>query len=136
MGNIKKQLQKEGKWKKLQQLAQGNPIPNTPEQNELTKRVFERANILMQNQGKTINQINNNIAPLTINKNAQRLDDGKFIKRGAFNDGYQFGDISKTIGSTLLDIPTRIVTGATKVTQDIGDFATYGIAQRSKSIGK
>ena len=52
-----------------------------------------------------------------------------------FKDGYQFGDITKTIGSTALDLGTSATKGIFSLGEGIGDLAQYGVAQVGDWLG-
>lgn len=54
---------------------------------------------------------------------------GIFKKSNAFDDGYQFGDVSKTIGSTLANAGTSIIKGMGNVAEGVSDFGTHVAAQ-------
>ncbi len=76
-----------------------------------------------KNNAKKTNGLN-----LTINRpqNAQRK---KWFSSGAFNDGYQFGDITKTVASTATDVGLNLAQGVVRAGESIGDLAAYGGAQ-------
>ena len=56
------------------------------------------------------------------------LGDGFVKASSAFDDGYQFGDVSKTILSTTGDVALNVGKGIMNIGEGIGDLATYGIA--------
>lgn len=61
---------------------------------------------------------------------AELNPDKYFIKPSvAFKDGYQVGDVTKTVGSTLGDIGTNFVKGVVGVGQGVGKFLASGVAQ-------
>lgn len=51
-----------------------------------------------------------------------------WFKSGAYKDGYQFGDLTKTTLSTVGDVGVNLVKGAGGLVEGVGDLATYGIA--------
>lgn len=53
----------------------------------------------------------------------------------AFKDGYQFGDVSKTVGSTAGDLVTNFVEGVAGVGEGAGKLAAGGVAQIADWIG-
>ena len=71
------------------------------------------------------------IAPVK-KKEDSRLD---FFQKGAFEDGYQKGDITRTILGTAGDIKINVTKGALGVVEGIGDLATYGVAGAAKLVG-
>ena len=58
-----------------------------------------------------------------------------WVDSGAFKDGYQFGDITKTLGSTVGDIGLNVVEGIMSMGEGIGDLANYGIASIQGYLG-
>ena len=59
------------------------------------------------------------------------------LKRSeAFDDGYQFGDVTKTIGGTIGDVATNVAKGAVGVGQGAGKFLASGVAQVADWIGQ
>jgi len=58
-----------------------------------------------------------------------------WINSGAFKDGYQFGDITKSIGSTAGDIGLNVVEGIMSMGEGLGDLANYGIANIQDYLG-
>lgn len=51
-----------------------------------------------------------------------------WFEKGAFDDGYQFGDFSKTVVSSLLDVGTNATKGVMKFGEGIGDTLQYSAA--------
>lgn len=64
------------------------------------------------------------------------LEDSGYIKTGAFEDGYQFGDLTKTVGSTILSGFNSIGRGAMSFVEGVGDTINYGIADVADLLGK
>ncbi len=84
------------------------------------------------------NQINNSdytiINGLRVKKNYlnkvnSKSNKNKWFQSGAFSDGYQFGDVTKTILGTAGDIGSNITKGVLRAGESIGDLAAYGGAQ-------
>lgn len=71
------------------------------------------------------------IAP--VKEDDSRLD---FFQKGAFDDGYQFGDVSKSILGTLGDAGLGIVKGFGGVAEGIADAIGYGVAGAADLLGK
>ena len=82
-----------------------------------------------------------NLKDVTLNKtvlpirNNLKEEDGFFQKSNAFDDGYQTGDIIKTLGSTLGDIGYNIVEGAQNVSEGIADKIVSLVADIEDSKG-
>lgn len=64
---------------------------------------------------------------------AGKLD---FFQKGAFDDGYQFGDITKTILGTVGDAGVGIVKGGASLVEGITDVTRYGVAGVADAFGK
>ncbi len=52
-----------------------------------------------------------------------------FKKPKAFEDGYQIGDVSKTVGSSLADAGMNVFTGATNLVEGVVKLPLQGVAQ-------
>lgn len=57
-------------------------------------------------------------------------------KPKAFENGYQFGDVTKTVGSTLGNIGVSLGKGAVGVGQGAGKFLASGVAQVADWVGQ
>lgn len=57
-------------------------------------------------------------------------------KPKAFDDGYQFGDITKTIGGSVLDLGTGVAKGAIGIGEGVGSLLTAGVAQVADWAGQ
>lgn len=75
------------------------------------------------------------IAPIKSTK--EEKDGGllDFFQKGAFEDGYQVGDITKTILGTVGDIGLNAVKGIGGIGEGLGDLVTYGIAKGMEAYG-
>ena len=60
---------------------------------------------------------------------------GLFKGSSAFDNGYQFGDISKTIGSTVGDLALDIAEGFIRTTEGVADALQYGLAWGFDKLG-
>lgn len=58
-----------------------------------------------------------------------------FFDKGAFSDGYQFGDVTKAILGTVGDVGVGAVKGVMKMGEGIGDAAQYGVAAVADAFG-
>lgn len=63
-------------------------------------------------------------------------DDKKvdFFKKGAFDDGYQMWDITKTILGTAGDAGLNLVKGAGSLVEGVGDLISYGAAGAADAL--
>ena len=52
-----------------------------------------------------------------------------WFQANAFKDGYDFGDVSKTVGGTLGDIGVNLVQGAGSMVEGIIDFGAFMVAK-------
>lgn len=59
----------------------------------------------------------------------------KLFKTTPFDDGYQFGDITKTILGTAGDVAVDVGKGAMQLGQGIGKTGAYGVAQIAEWTG-
>lgn len=104
--------------------------------------------------GKKVNDQRNNNYPLNHIRNV--LDEGvkdvrvrstssntskkkkkdTWLSKGAFEDGYDFGDITKTILGTTGDIGLGVLHGAGSLVEGVADLATYGVSGLAKSFGQ
>ena len=85
------------------------------------------------NEFLTIREAEENIAPVrervnarkTVNKKKKDEDERKWFQKGAFEDGYDFGDITKTILGSGADLVENVGTGVIGMGEKIVDaFAT------------
>lgn len=63
------------------------------------------------------------------------VSNGKWFKSGAFEDGYQFGDLTKTVLGTVGDASTNIVKGAGNLVEGVTDLGVYGAAGIADFLG-
>jgi hypothetical protein len=81
----------------------------------------KRKKRLKEREKQLDNKFNNDIAPVGGNKDS-------WFKGGALSDGYEFGDITKTILGTAGDASLSIVKGVGRMVEGLTDVATYGVA--------
>jgi len=67
-------------------------------------------------------------------KDEDEKEERTFFKKGAFEDGYQFGDVAKTILGTGEDIKTNVGKGALKLVGGVADAVTYGVAGAADAL--
>ena len=65
----------------------------------------------------------------------EKKDTNTWFKKGAFDDGYQFGDATKTILGTVGDAAVNIGEGIFRLGEGIGDTISYGIADVHDLLG-
>ena len=58
-----------------------------------------------------------------------------WFKSGSFDDGYQFGDITKAILGTAGDVATGAVKGVGRMVEGVVDLGTYGVAGIADALG-
>ena len=73
-------------------------------------------------------RVDDDIAPVKSKDDEDDLFGLDFFQKGAFDDGYQFGDVTKTILGTAGDIGLGAVKGIASLGEGIGDLVNYGIA--------
>jgi len=78
---------------------------------------------IMQPDGTFMLEEEEEIAP--VKKDEGKLD---FFQKGAFDDGYQFGDITKSILGTAGDAGVGVVKGAAGMVEGVKDLGQYGVA--------
>lgn len=71
----------------------------------------------------------------SITKREKDSGDGSWFKKGALEDGYQFGDVSRSIGNTIGDVGLGIIQGAANMGEGIVDLGMYGVAGLSDLVG-
>ena len=71
----------------------------------------------------------------SITKKERDSEDDTWFKKGAFEDGYQFGDVTKSVGATLGDTALGVVQGAANMGEGIVDLGMYGVAGLSDLVG-
>lgn len=58
-----------------------------------------------------------------------------FFQKGAFNDGYQFGDVTKSALSTAADVGVNIGKGVFGLVEGLVDLGAYGVAGAADFFG-
>ena len=71
----------------------------------------------------------------TSSKKKNNKTSGILKKSSAFDDGYDFGDITKSTVSSALDLGTNVVKGIFNFGENIGDAIQYGAAGVSDFVG-
>ena len=62
-------------------------------------------------------------------------DENKWFKSGAFDDGYDFGDITKTILGTTGDVGVGVFKGIFNLAEGIVDLGRYGVSGAANLLG-
>lgn len=71
----------------------------------------------------------------TSSKKKNNKTSGILKKSSAFDDGYDFGDVTKSTVSTIADLGTNVVKGIFNFGENIGDAIQYGAAGVSDFVG-
>lgn len=91
---------------------------------------------LQQKGNEILQDKNNKIYDVDYIYSDLGIDNGKvFKKSSAFKDGYDFGDITKTVLDTSATLGTEVVKGVANIGENIGDLASYGIAGVADLLG-
>ena len=69
------------------------------------------------------------------NSNKNGEDKRKWFEKGAFEDGYQFGDVFKTLLGTDTDIVENVNHGLLKTAENVVDAGAYGVGAVGKMFG-
>ena len=78
------------------------------------------------------------IAPImTTSKKEEKEEAGKldFFQKGVFEDGYNFGDVTKTILGTVGDAGVGLAKGVASLGEGITDLGRYGVAGVADKLG-
>lgn len=57
------------------------------------------------------------------------------LDKGAFDDGYQFGDVTKTVGSSVGQAGTKLFEGVYGIGTSIGNLVSRGVAEVAEHTG-
>ena len=63
----------------------------------------------------------------------EKAKDDSIVKAGAFDDGYQFGDLTASLFSTGLDVASGILKGGLGLFEGVVDLGLYGLHQATGS---
>ena len=69
----------------------------------------------------------NSLADLHQAQQAGRANESTWFQKGAFEDGYQFGDVTKTILGTTNDISENVTTAVLDATENLIDTTAFGV---------
>ena len=77
------------------------------------------------------------IAPVksTVSKNVETENDNRWLKSGAFDDGYDFGDLTKSVLATSADLGLSIAEGVSGLVEGVSDLILYGAAGITGLVG-
>lgn len=92
--------------------------------------------ILQDNGTVTLSpeELSDDIAP--VKKDIAPTKKRSWFDKGLFDDGYDFGDVSKTILGTVADVPLAVDRGVGRLAEGVGDFIAGGVAQGADILGK
>lgn len=65
----------------------------------------------------------NDIAP--VKQTNKETEERTWFQKGAFEDGYQFGDVTKTIGGTVSDVRAGLMSGILGIGEKVVDAGAY-----------
>ena len=85
---------------------------------------------------RVVNESDDDIAPVaTTTKKDEDEEERTWFKAGAFDDGYQFGDVAKTILGTVGDAGVGVLKGISRMGEGVGDLLSYGVAAANDAVG-
>ena len=131
-------LEEYAKLKKKKKNGIDNAI-TLDDSNELKNVITLEEN--MKRKGMSLDVMSSDIAPvrstISAGKKEEEEEKGKldFFQKGAFNDGYQFGDVAKTILGTTTDVKRGIIKGVASLGEGILDLGRYGVAGAADMLG-
>ena len=70
-----------------------------------------------------------------VSKTTSKEDERSWFQSGAFEDGYQFGDVVKTLLGTVGDVGVNVVKGVGRLGEGIVDLIQYGGAYVADWVG-
>ena len=129
--NSNKQLSPEMKKTLIQSL--NNEKTNNITENKTTE--LNQKNTVLKNAGELIKTPisdiigDNELHDIKYLEKELGTSDSFFETSEAFKDGYQLGDVTKTVGSTIGDVGLHAVKGISNLGEGIGDLIVYGEAQ-------
>lgn len=91
---------------------------------DIAKKLRKRLLEIKAEETKLDNHFKEDIAP--VREKGGNKD--SWFKAGSFDDGYQFGDVTKAILGTAGDITVGAVKGAGRMVEGLVDLGTYGVA--------
>lgn len=74
---------------------------------------------------------NDDIAPVRLTEQEQQMasnDERKWFQKGAFEDGYQFGDVLKSIGGSVGDLGVNALKGVGRLVEGVADLGGHILA--------
>ena len=102
-----------------------------------TDKSIERIKLL-RNELSTTGKIDyGDIAPIKLNDSSTKEKDKKdtWFNSGAFGDGYDFGDITKTLLGTVGDVGLGVVKGVGNLAEGVVDLGTYAVGGVADILG-
>ena len=111
--------------------------------NDVAPLVFSMSDIAPVS-ARNINNIDTDIAPVAktekvyemINKSiTEDEEDDTWFKKGALKDGYQFGDVTGSLLSTVGDAAVGLGKGALTAAEGVSDFILHGVGYGADAVG-
>ena len=98
-------------------------------QNQNQKQTKSTTDYFVDNNGKITKQsqpekVGSDIAPV---KETKKEKKATWFNKGAFEDGYQFGDVSRTVASTVEDGVGNLYAGVLGMGEKVVDAGAYGV---------
>ena len=136
-------LEEYAKLKKKKDKQKNIILPDGYEEQVVENAITLEEN--MKRKGISLDTLSSGIAPISsdiapIGTTVSKKDDEEeslldFFQKGAFKDGYNFGDVTKTILGTVGDAGVGIVKGAGSLVEGVVDAGRYGVAGISDKLG-
>lgn len=108
---------------------QEETLPRATEKNIINSisKISKQGGLNNYMEGKTLNEVSD--VDEILKESINNIKNGNVVKASsAFEDGYQFGDVTKTVLSTGADTALNVGKGIMNIGEGIGDLVTYGIA--------
>ena len=129
-------LEEYAKLKKKKKNGQENIITSKDNDESGLKNVITLEEN-MKRKGMSLDFESSDIAPIgtTVSKKEEDKSLLDFFQKGAFEDGYNFGDVTKTILGTAGDAGVGLAKGVASLGEGIADLGRYGVAGVADKIG-
>ena len=99
---------------------------------EKRKKEEEEKKRLEEEEKKRLTE---DIAPVRSDRGKADLFGLDLVQSGAFDDGYQFGDVTKSILGTAGDLGLEVVKGAGGLVEGVSDLLFHGASRVAKAFG-
>jgi hypothetical protein len=112
-------------WKKkLDELEKKDSKPSTSSSSDYWQKKMSDLEESEKKKKKREEDIAPTITPRE-DITTKKSDERKWFQKGEFEDGYQFGDISKTILGTKFDVTENLTAGVLGMGEKVVDAAAY-----------